>query len=91
MKEFLTKFWKQIAAVGVALFGVFVFTQARKSEAAVATKHDSKELVDEAVQAVAPKTAEAMAAIDSLNKTQAETKETGDKDLSQIVDDYNKE
>ncbi len=90
MKEILLKFWKPIAALLGLVFAFFVYRNA-KSEGK-AEKHDTKEMVDQTVESLKPKTDEVVKAIESINTAKPAEKETGEgKDLAQLVDTYNKE
>jgi flagellar basal body-associated protein FliL len=93
IKETALKFWKPIVALAAALFGVFVYTQAKKSESQVAAKQDSKAQVDVAVEALKPETEAAVAEIHKADQevSQEQPKyHAADKDLNQVVEDYNK-
>lgn len=90
MKELILKFWKPVAPILAAVLAIFIYRTAKSSEKDVAEKIDTKAQVDQAVEALRPKTEEAVSAIEEVNKSTVPHREDPIKDLSQIVEDYNK-
>ena len=86
MKEKFIKYWKFVA--GLLLVGLAIFGSRSRT-----TKSDPKAVVTEAVSDLQPKTEEAVAIINEIEKvvgTQPPKYEGRDIDIKKIVEDYEK-